>query len=64
MTDHPAGQLESNTDQLVKASTDLSIRELEVCTLKPHDGRQDGHLARMERRPSIVIVDYENEEII
>lgn len=59
-----AGQVESTTSQLVEVSTDLSIRELEVCTLNPPDEKQDGPLARMERRPSIVIVDYENEEII
>ena len=58
------GQVESTNNQLVEVSTDLSIRELEVCTLNPHDGKQDGPPARMERRPSIVIVDYENEEII
>jgi len=58
------GQVESTNNQLVEVSTDLSIRELEVCTLSPSDGKQDGPLARMERRPSIVIVDYENEEII
>lgn len=55
------GQVESTT-----TATDLSIRELEVCTLNPPDGGKQDHgpLARMERRPSIVIVDYENEEII
>ena len=58
------GQVEPTTSQLVEVSTDLSIRELEVCTLNPQDGKQDGPLARMERRPSIVIVDYENEEVI
>ena len=63
-----AGQVESTTSQLVEVSTDLSIRELEVCTLNLPGGEQpapeDGPLARMKRRPSIVIVDYENEEII
>ena len=51
------GQMES-----IK-TTDLSTRELEVCTLSPPDGKY-GPIPRMERRPSIVIVDYENEEII
>ena len=41
---------------------ELSSREMEVCTLTTsHEGKS---LERMERRPSIVIVDYENEEII
>ena len=53
---------EASDSHLVEASTDLSSREMEVCTLTTfHDGKS---LERMERRPSIVIVDYENEEII
>ena len=53
---------EASGSQLVEASTDLSSREMEVCTLTTFpDGKS---LERMERRPSIVIVDYENEEII